>query len=170
VNLVYTTLMSFFTSSYARAALAIGGLFIAFGGGYYSGFSQSLAPFSALAQVANAQMGYPQPRTDLEPLWKVWALLDEKFVPAAVGSSTPATSTDEERIWAMAAGLAASMNDPYTAFFPPVESKQFAESIQGSFEGVGMEIAVKDGILTVVTPAQRNSSLQGRYATQRSHS
>jgi carboxyl-terminal processing protease len=58
----------------------------------------------------------------------------------------------------MAAGLAASMGDPYTAFFPPEESEMFKDDISGSFEGVGMEIAVRDNILTVVSPLKDTPS------------
>src|SRR6185437_12339023 len=49
-------------------------------------------------------------------------------------------------------GLASSFGDPYTVFFPPVEAKKFQEDIAGNFTGVGMEIDVKDGVLTVIAP------------------
>ncbi len=93
---------------------------------------------------------------DLMPLWKAWSTINEKFVPAAVSTSTPVASTTEEanqqKVWGMIEGLASSLNDPYTFFLPPSENKQFTEDMSGSFEGVGMEIAVKDQQLTVVSP------------------
>jgi carboxyl-terminal processing protease len=58
----------------------------------------------------------------------------------------------------MAAGLAAAQGDPYTTFFPPTENAQFKDDISGSFEGVGMEIAVRDGVLTVVSPLKDTPS------------
>jgi carboxyl-terminal processing protease len=45
-----------------------------------------------------------------------------------------------------------SLGDPYTIFFPPVESKSFADEISGNFEGVGMEVGMKDDVLTVIAP------------------
>ena len=99
---------------------------------------------------------------DFSPVWKAWSIIDEKFVPAAVSTSTPvATTTAEsnnERIWGMIQGLAGSLKDPYTFFLPPTESKQFSDDMTGSFEGVGMEIAVKDQILTVVSPLKGSPS------------
>lgn len=93
---------------------------------------------------------------DLSPVWKAWQVIDQKFVPAAVASTTPVASTtaerNQERVWGLVSGLAASLNDPYTFFLPPQENKQFSSDISGQFEGVGMEIAVRDQILTVVTP------------------
>jgi len=80
-----------------------------------------------------------------EPFWKVWNILNQKYVAA--------TTTDTEaRIWGAIQGLASSQGDPYTVFFPPDESKMFKSDISGNFEGVGMEIGIKDNILTVVAP------------------
>lgn len=85
---------------------------------------------------------------DMAAFWKAWKILDEKFAPA---SSTDLV-TDQEKIWGSITGLAASYEDPYTVFLPPVENKVFEEEISGSFGGVGMEIGIADGVLTVVAP------------------
>lgn len=112
---------------------------------------------SALSARANGNgiAGVPE-GVDLSPVWKAWRIIDEKFVPAAVATSTDtATSTgdpNQERVWGMIAGLADSLDDPYTFFLPPKENEQFEQDIKGEFEGVGMEIAVRDQVLTVVSP------------------
>lgn len=80
-----------------------------------------------------------------QAFWKAWSVLDDKYVEAA-------STTSEAKVWGAIKGLAASYGDPYTVFFPPVESKMFQEDIAGNFEGVGMEIGIKDGKLMVVTP------------------
>ncbi|MHB1316523.1 MAG: S41 family peptidase [Minisyncoccota bacterium] len=85
---------------------------------------------------------------DFDTFWKAWNIINEKYVPTT-STSTP---TDQEKVWGAIQGLAASTGDPYTVFFPPVEAKSFGEQISGSFEGVGMEVDVKDGILTVIAP------------------
>lgn len=84
-----------------------------------------------------------------EAFWKVWNVLDDKYVEAA-------STTSEARVWGAIKGLAASYGDPYTVFFPPVESKMFQEDISGNFEGVGMEIGIKDNQLRVVTPLKNS--------------
>ncbi len=91
----------------------------------------------------------PDRNVDLVDFWKAWNALDGNYVITQASSSLPST---EERLLGAIAGLAASYGDPYTVFFPPEEAKQFADAISGSFAGVGMEIDVKDGVLTVVTP------------------
>ncbi|MEN9913015.1 MAG: carboxy-terminal-processing protease, carboxyl-terminal processing protease [Candidatus Parcubacteria bacterium] len=86
---------------------------------------------------------------EFAPFWKAWRELDDKYVAAA--STTP-----EQRVWGSIQGLASSYGDPYTVFFPPVEAKMFEEEISGNFEGVGMEIGVKDKQLQVVSPIKNS--------------
>ncbi len=124
---------------------------VAFGGGFFVGERGQ----NVSAQILSVNAGQP-PDVDFSPVWKAWSVIDEKFVPAAVATSTGiVTSTAEEnekRVWGMIEGLAASLDDPYTFFLPPSESQQFTEDLSGSFQGVGMEIAVRNQVLTVVSP------------------
>lgn len=91
----------------------------------------------------------PDSSADLSTFWKAWNALSEHYVLTDASTTIPSA---EDRIRGAIAGLAASYNDPYTVFFPPEEAKTFAENISGSFAGVGMEIDVRDGVLTVVAP------------------
>ncbi len=81
--------------------------------------------------------------------WEAWKTLDNKSVYAA--STTP-----QDKVYGAIKGLASSYGDPYTVFFPPDESKMFQEDISGNFEGVGMEIGIKDHQLVVVTPLKNS--------------
>ncbi len=81
----------------------------------------------------------------LAPFWKVWSVLSDKYVAAS-------TTDSQKRVYGAIQGLASSFGDPYTVFFPPEENKAFKSDISGKFEGVGMELAIKDSILTVVAP------------------
>jgi carboxyl-terminal processing protease len=44
--------------------------------------------------------------------------------------------------------------DPHSAFMPPDVHKEMQEETRGRFEGLGIEITIKDGILTVVSPIE----------------
>lgn len=130
---------------------------ILFLGGFYFGQKEAHNKYPDLVS-ANLNE-----KVDLEPFWKAWDLLEEKFVPA---SSSTDLVNNQEKIWGAIVGLAASYGDPYTTFFPPVESKNFEEEISGSFGGVGMEVGIADGLLTVIaplkgTPADRAGVLAG---------
>lgn len=112
--------------------------------GFYAGKKSSLS--SVPVGILNATS---TENVDMAPFWQAWNLLDEKFSPA---SSTTESVSNQTKIWGAIQGLAGSYGDPYTVFFPPVESKSFEEEISGSFGGVGMEIGIQDGLLTVIAP------------------
>ena len=90
---------------------------------------------------------------DFAPFWKAWNLINEKYVPA---STTAKTINNQEKVWGAIEGLAQSLNDPYTVFFPPVESELFESDIRGNFEGLGMEIVAQEGSITVIAPLKNS--------------
>jgi len=49
-------------------------------------------------------------------------------------------------------GLMASLGDPYSVFFNPKETQEFANDLAGSFEGIGAEISIREEKLVIVTP------------------
>ncbi len=107
---------------------------------HYSEIEKAVALFNKESTVVAA------PGTDFEPFWKTWNILNEKYV------SFKSTTTDQQRVWGAISGLAESFGDPYTVFFPPQESKNFEASINGEFQGVGMEIGIRDRVITVISP------------------
>lgn len=132
------------------AGLAIFAVLIAFGGGLLvgaNGISRTAMPAFAGSLFANER---PPEGVDLTPVWRAWHIINDKYV-ATQGTSTEPIS-DQEKVWGMVQGLAASLEDPYTVFLPPQENETFQEDISGAFEGVGMEIAIRNNVLTVVSP------------------
>ncbi len=95
---------------------------------------------------------------DFAIFWKVWTLVNEKYVPTESSSTTlklattTAITTNKDRIYGAIKGMVSSMGDPYTTFFTPEENTSFKTQIDGNFEGIGMEVGQKDGILTVIAP------------------
>lgn len=89
-------------------------------------------------------------QVDFDVFWEAWQLLDEKFVHST--ATTTEVTLDQDKVWGAIRGLAASYEDPYTVFFPPEDKKLFDEDIQGEFSGVGIEIGIRNGLLTVISP------------------
>ena len=87
-------------------------------------------------------------RPDLTEFWEVWDLLDEKF--AQSGTSTE--FTDEERLQGAIDGMVEALGDPYTVYLPPAEATAFNEDVSGNFSGVGMEVGLRDRLVTVIAP------------------
>lgn len=146
-------------SSISLAVILLAGVF-------YAGFTFGERHQSPLEKVSTLYGKESPPglqnTTDFSPFWSAWNVLNEKYVPA----TTTAIASDEQKLWGAIEGLTASLKDPYTVFFPPEESKLFESEINGSFEGIGMEIGIKDDVLTVIaplkgTPAERAGILPG---------
>lgn len=62
--------------------------------------------------------------------------------------------------------MVASLNDPYTKFLDPKEFNEETTSIKGSLKGIGVQIGIQDGKLTVIapiedTPAEKAGLLAG---------
>ncbi len=133
-------------------------LIVFVGGAFYGGFSAgklSRAEADRVENIINKTEGMPE-AVDFGLFWKTWNLVQDKFV--ATHNEKPAT--DQDRVYGAIKGMVASLGDPYTVFMTPEEEVAFETQIQGNFEGVGLEMGIKDGILTVIsalpgTPAKK---------------
>ncbi|MEK9171994.1 MAG: S41 family peptidase [Patescibacteria group bacterium] len=135
-----------------HTALLVLGVIIAIGF-YILGFNSGEKSLStAVVGIENTTEDKPL-GVDFAPFWKAWNLINEKYVPA---STTAKTVGDQEKIWGAIKGLTSSLEDPYTVFFPPVESELFESDIRGNFEGVGMEVVAKDGAIIVIAPLKNS--------------
>ncbi len=107
--------------------------------GVYLGYKRNPTILNVVG-ISNASQN-----TDLSSFWKVWETIDKKFP----GSEK---ITSEQRVEGAISGLLGSLNDPYTEFFNAEDSKSFKEQLSGQFVGVGMELGIKNKILTVIAP------------------
>ena len=130
--------------SYALVAAVAFGLGVTIGGG-----GPASAIISHVPLIGDGLDATPDQSADLTDFWKAWNALSANYVITHASSTLPST---KDRIFGAIQGLASSYGDPYTIFFPPEEAKAFADNISGSFVGVGMEIDVKDSVLTVIAP------------------
>ncbi len=111
--------------------------------GVYIGYKNSPAVEKVLSLRNKTSMDNID--ADFNPFWKVWNTINSKSIYANKASN-------QDRVWGAAEGLASSLGDPYTVFFPPKDNKSFHEEISGSFSGIGAEIGIKEKILTVIAP------------------
>jgi carboxyl-terminal processing protease len=127
--------------------IVLGGVFFS---GYYYG--KSAAPdVNKISNVLN-KTATSTSNVDFASFWKAWQTINENYVPT--NSTTTERVSDEVRVYGAIKGMAESLGDPYTVFFPPAESKTFNEEVSGQIEGVGMQVDIKDGVLTVIAPVK----------------
>ncbi len=132
---------------YALAGVLAIGLFIS---GIYIGHAGTVfgQPLSFKAYLPGLQVAAPKEGVNLDEFWSIWNLLEEKFSSA----SSTAFVSDDERMYGAIKGLVDSYGDPYTIFLPPEEAGQFEDDISGNFSGVGMEVGLREGLITVISP------------------
>jgi carboxyl-terminal processing protease len=61
---------------------------------------------------------------------------------------------DQQALYGAMEGLVEQLDDPYSEFLDPAAMEAFDDSLSGEFSGVGIEITIKDGILTVIAPLE----------------
>jgi len=52
------------------------------------------------------------------------------------------------------AGMIQSLNDPFTSFFPPQQNQDFKSQMSGQFSGIGAELGVSNGHITITAPLE----------------
>ncbi len=81
-------------------------------------------------------------------------------------------SLDERQLYQMAIdGMLDQLKDPYSVFLKPDDFRQLSEATTGNYSGLGIQIDVRDGWITVVaplpdTPAERAGVLTGDRIVQ----
>lgn len=79
--------------------------------------------------------------------WETWKVIQEKFVDKA-------KINVQNMIYGAISGMVESLEDPYTVFLNPEDNKRFIEDVRGTFEGIGMEVDIRNGQLQVVAPLE----------------
>ena len=83
---------------------------------------------------------------DLSLFFDVWTELDSRYVDGTK------VLDNQNFIYGSIKGLVSSLEDPYTVFMTPDETKEFEENLNSQLEGIGAELTVKDGMLVVLSP------------------
>lgn len=88
---------------------------------------------------------------NMDLFWSTWDLLNRKYVE-------PHSLKSQELIYGAISGMVNAIGDPYTSFMTPKENKEFQDSLEGTLEGIGAELTLKHGLLTVVSPLKNSPS------------
>ncbi len=89
---------------------------------------------------------------DFDLFWQVWNDVKKDHVKQPV---------DENKLlYGAIAGAVSGLDDPYSMYFTPEQSKEFMDEINGEFEGIGAEVAIKNDQLVVVTPIPSSPAMK----------
>ena len=100
------------------------------------------------SQVLYADEFLEQPKPDtynkLKVFSEILSLIESNYVEP-VGSDTMVDGAIKGMVKAL---------DPHTSYLPPVSYKEMQVQTTGKFGGLGIEISIRDGVLTVVSPIE----------------
>jgi len=85
--------------------------------------------------------------SDTKLFWQTWKYIKENF-------ADPSKIDPHKAAFEAARGLIRSLNDPYSDLLTEAQGKIFEEDLSGSFGGVGIEIGIRKGVLTVIAPLE----------------
>lgn len=91
---------------------------------------------------------------DFKLFWDTWALLNKQYLDKKA-------LDPQKLVYGAISGMVSAAGDPYTFFLPPDVQKSSEEDLNGSFEGVGIQLGFNDDKRLVViaplsgTPADR---------------
>ncbi len=93
--------------------------------------------------------------------WEVWDHLEKQYIDKTAVNR-------QKMVEGAISGMVSSLGDPYTTFLPPQQNKTAKEELEGSFEGVGIQLGFKDKRLVVVaaifdTPASKAGVKPGDF-------
>lgn len=86
--------------------------------------------------------GLPQ---EFVKLAEVWALLQERHIDAA--AIDPQAAAD-----GAIRGMMDSIDDPHAGYLDSDQYSMMRQDIQGYFEGIGAEVGVRNGLITIIAP------------------
>ncbi len=121
---------------------------VTFSLGYFMGQAKGVA--SVVPQGEGQVLGqgdvpsYLAQDVDFQQFWDIWNFVKGEFYRQPV--------SDVDLYYGSLKGLLSGLDDPYSVYFDPEEAEDFAASLEGSFEGIGAEIGIKDDRLQIVAP------------------
>jgi carboxyl-terminal processing protease len=105
-----------------------------------------LVPTLLVVCVVSTGGSQEQTPTDLfSPVYDIYEYVQSYFYK-------PEMIDDQKALYGAMKGVVEQLDDPYSEFLDPQDRQQFDESLEGEFSGVGIEISIKDSVLSVVTP------------------
>lgn len=107
------------------------------------GIGQTVGNFLGKIGLANQGQGPSSDEANLRKINEVYRLIKENYIENV---------DDEKLIDGAINGMLNALEDPYSVYMDPKSTKEFNDSIHSSFEGIGAEVTMDNGKVTIVSP------------------
>ena len=112
-----------------------------FFGGFFIGKELTPPPLPTTTTEQTAILG----GNSLDLFWQTIKLLKDRYVHSE-------RFDGKEAVYGAIKGMVRSLDDPYTEFLEPRQATILKENLSGSFSGIGIEIGLRNNVLTVIAP------------------
>lgn len=103
--------------------------------------------FSVLDDNSKLQTGESELESDMLKIAQAYSLIQENYIEDI---------EDKQLIEGAIEGMLATLEDPHSSYMDVETMNQFNEQIESSFEGIGAEVSMVNGIVTIVAPIKES--------------
>lgn len=137
-----------FTRRFLGLCIVVAVIVLSFSGGLYFGSHRADSGLvnSGGGEVESKDLPPPYllQDVDFKMFWEVWHFVKEKYLEQPV--------LDTQLFYGAISGIVNALGDPYSVFLDPELTQEFTQELAGTFEGIGAEIGIKKGQLTIIAP------------------
>jgi len=109
--------------------------------GYIHGHANLVFDKNLTPKLVHTELKKPT-TVDFSIFWDVYNTIDKNYV----------TEPDKQKmVQGAIAGMVESLDDPFSLYLTKDQSQSFLKDLNGEFEGIGAELAIKSKMLTIMT-------------------
>ncbi|WP_347552857.1 S41 family peptidase [Pseudalkalibacillus hwajinpoensis] len=112
-------------------------------GGTYAAFALFQDEPSSSEQSLKQNSGSDIASEELQKINKTYELITDRYVSDV---------NQKDLLDGAIKGMIDTLEDPYSVYMDPETAEQFSQSLGSSFEGIGAEVSMEDGRVTIVSP------------------
>lgn len=117
---------------------------ISFGSGFRMGEKNVNTNLPSPIYTDGSKLG-DKVNVDLTLFWDVWSRLNRFYLDKKA-------IDPQKMVYGAISGMVASLGDPYTIFLSPAQNKEAKDDLGGQFEGIGIQLGIKEKKIVVVVP------------------
>ncbi|MBM3257244.1 MAG: S41 family peptidase [Candidatus Liptonbacteria bacterium] len=114
-------------------------------GGAFVGFQAGIRMPKTILVKGVTGIDNREVSADFGTFWQAWETIEDLHLKDKDVNA-------QEKVYGAISGLVGSLEDPYSDFFKPSDSKQFQDDIRGSFGGIGAELGIRKNQLLIIAP------------------
>lgn len=95
----------------------------------------------------------PKSDVDFTLFWDVWDLMEKNYVDKD-------KLDNQKMLYGAINGMLQSAGDQHTFFLSEDDLKSLQEGLEGSFQGIGAELGVKDDVITIIAPLKDSPAMK----------